>query len=117
MALITDLFEGRGAVFKIVALFGQEEALIVGAGHHAIAAADAFLSIDIDDAVGAFAGRSGRTDFHAGWLGAVHALKRDRDAAHLRIFAGLVLDHPQPDHARRRGVLHFAHQRAAGAAD
>src|SRR3990172_3743408 len=43
MALITDLFEGRGALFKIVTLFCQEEALIVGTGHHAIAAADALL--------------------------------------------------------------------------
>src|SRR3989337_1308375 len=100
-----------------MALFPQVESLVVGAGDHAGAAADALIRIDGDDAVGPFAGRTGGADLHAGRLGAVHALERDRDAANLRIFAAFLFDHPQPDHPRRRGVFHLAHQRTAGAAD
>ena len=54
----------------------HEGARLVGAGHHAVAAADAGVAVDQHDAVGALERRAGRAHVDAGRLGAVLAHHR-----------------------------------------
>ena len=58
-------------------IFGEEGAVLVGAGDDAVAAADTFIIIYIDDAVLPFLGGFGRTDIDAGGFFALVAADRD----------------------------------------
>ena len=53
-----------------------EDAVVVGAGDHAVAAADAAVVVHVDDAVGHLVGRLRRTGLHAGRVVAVEAVGR-----------------------------------------
>ena len=96
-----------------------KRARLVGAGHHAVAAADAAVAVDQHDAVGALERGAGRADVDAGRLGAVLAHHRQRGGA-----AGLDLldlDLADPLRRGRRGprveaVLGVAGADAVGAA-
>ena len=92
-------------------------ARLIGAGDGAIAAADAEIVIDGDDAVRALARGGRRTHAHAGRLVAMHAAHRHEDALHLGIFADFHVEHAPPLHAGRRRVGLFARGGAGLAAD
>ncbi len=85
-------------------LLGDLEAGLIGTGDVAISAADADLVVDGDNAVGALARRGGRTNMHAGRVGAVLAADRHKGALHIRERAGFDVEHRAPLHRRRGGV-------------
>ena len=98
-------------------LLGDLEARLIGTGDVAIGAADADVVVDGDDAVGALARRGGRTDMHAGRVGAVLAADRHEGALHIRERAGFDVEHLAPLHRRRGGVGMPAGRGAGLAAD
>src|SRR3972149_5050333 len=102
---------------EVEALLRVEVARLVGAGLHAVAAADADLAVDVHDAVGALE-RGARGAHRRARRGlAVHAEHGQEDLAHVRVGPGLALDHAGEEHARRRRVLRLAAHLAAVAAE
>ena len=89
-----------------------DEQLIVRAGHHAGAAADAGVAVQIDDAVAPTVERVGRTDPRAGRVVALVAEDREKESA--GVGEGAFLDGLDPTaiDADRNLVLGFAGDRA-----
>ena len=77
-----DLVLHRRAVGEMRAV--DEESGLVRTGDLAIGAANTEIVVDGDDAVGALACRRGRTDRHAGRIGAMLAADRHESAGHVR---------------------------------
>ena len=66
----------------------HERAGLVGAGHHAITAADADMLVHQHDTIGAFKGSAGRAHVHAGWVRAMLTHQWQEGA----VFCACVLD-------------------------
>src|SRR3989337_1848616 len=81
------------------------------------AAADAGLVHDVHDAVVALLRGPGGADGHARRLGAVHALHRQEEAAHVRVLADLAVGDEAPLRARGQALLLLAGDRPGLAAD
>src|SRR4029078_10854384 len=94
-----------------------DEKLIVRAGDHAGAAADARVAVQIDDAVGTFEERVGRTDLRARRLVALIAEDRKEKAPRVGKCALVYRLHLAPIHADLNVVLGFAGDRGRVAAD
>src|SRR5271166_5268380 len=118
MASRARLFVRRHALRKIVLWLVVEVSVGIGTGHHAGAAADAQIVVDVDDAVllplEACAGRAG---VDAGRVFAMIAQHRQRELADRRVLALLLLEDARVVDARRRAVLRLASELAAVAAD
>src|SRR5512145_273685 len=93
------------------------EPRLIRTGDGAVAAADAQVVIDGDDAVGPLARSGARAHVHARRVVAVHAAHRHERALHIRILADLEVDHAPPLHAGRRRIRLLARRRARLAAD
>src|SRR5262249_25006914 len=77
----------------------------IGARDRAVAAADAHVVLDEDDAVLALLAGTGRAHRHARRLGAVLAAHRQEGAAHVGILADLHVHHVPPEDPRWQRVL------------
>src|SRR5690554_2635454 len=96
-----------------------DEARVVRAGLHAVAAAHAAFVVDQHDAVGALEGRLHRADRHTRRLVAVVAQARqvDQRRGRIRRLGDFVLQHRGAELADRRQVLHRTAHRAGLTAD
>src|SRR5262249_27611163 len=74
---------------------------LVRTGDVAIPAADADVVVDGDDAVGPLPRRRGRTDVHAGRIGAVLTTDRNESPGHVRERSRLDIEDLAPLHRRR----------------
>ena len=91
--LVLDAVRAEVALLRGVRVRIDEQ-LIVGAGLHARAAADARVAVQIDDAVAALEQRVGRADLHAGRFVALVAQHGEEEAARVGERAFLDRLHP-----------------------
>ena len=113
---VLDAIRAEVALFRGMRIWIDEQ-LIVGARHHARAAADADVTVQIDDAVAAFEEGACRADADAWRLVALVAEHREEEALRLRKRALLDRFDPAAVHADRDLVLGLTGDRARVAAD
>ena len=85
----------------------EKGAVLVGADDHTVAAADAFIVIDIYDAVGAFLGGFSGADLNAGGFLALIAADRE-SGEFLSGDIGLISDEARPGHAQGKEMFDTA---------
>src|ERR1019366_8128142 len=101
MTIGTRLLVRRHALWKVMLWLVVVITVGVRAGHHAGAAADAQVMIDVDDAIVPLEARPGRTGLDAGRILAVIAQYRERQLPHHRVLAFLLLEHAGVEYAGR----------------
>jgi len=108
--LAAGLLEARALVAGEKAgvfIAGEEGAVLVGTDDHTVAAADAFIVIDVDNAVGAFLGGLGGADLNTG--GFLALVAADGESSELLPGdIGFVSDKARPVHAQGEEMLDTA---------
>jgi len=108
--LAAGLFEARALMAGEKAgvfITGEEGAVLIGADDDAVAAADAFVVIDVDDAVGAFLGGFSGANLNAGGFFALVAADGE-GGEFLPGDIGFISDKARPGHAEGEEMLNTA---------